>query len=442
MIETIEQYKSPYPSKPYASMADMVADQGRYGDTMLMHVTPDEVKALNEFAPGSVTVNPKTGLPEAFIFSTIILPLLTSLGSAATAGGTALAAAGAGGGLSGTLAGLAGMGLKGLGMGIGGAAKLAGIPGALLGKAGGAVAKGIGGLLPDAVTETVGQAASSVGDFLNAPKELLGEGTKGLLEASDLSEAAKGFVDPTTSPIEAFQGLVDSPSPSPYGLGGEFGPTGGELRDGGLSAPGGPGSPLGDAPPIQPERIQGAFPSQVPTDIESQFGASSKQLQSQIEGLGNQIQPNNAGFQESLANVETDIFTGESDKAFNQLYADRFPSPMPPENVTGEMSQGIIDAEIGPLDDIYSKTLNRENSNLYRQFMDMPLKQQLMLGAGLGYGTDYIMQLAEVGPYEEEKEWWEDYQGGSSQNPSWRGRGAPSFGSTYPSTREINYYNR
>jgi hypothetical protein len=439
VIETIEQYKSPYPSKPYASMADMVSDQGRYGDTMLMHVTPDEVKALNEFAPGSVTINPKTGLPEAFVFS-LLLPLLTGLGGTTAAAGTALAGLGTAGSLSGTLAGLAGTALKGLGLGIGGVAKAAGIPGALLGKAGGAVAKGIGGLLPDAVSETIGQAATSVGDVLNAPGELLGKSTSGLLENSGLSETAKGFVDPTTNPIEAFQGLVDSPSPSPAGLGGEFGPSAAELRDGGLSAPGGPRSPLGNAPPIQPEEIQGAFPSQVPTDIESQFGASSNQLQSQIEKLGNQIQPNNAGFQESLANVETDIFTGESDKAFNQLYMDRFPSPMPAENVTGEMSQGILDAEIGPIDNIYNPNLNPENSNLYRQFMDMPLQQKLMLGAGLGYGTDYIMQLAEVGPYEDEEEWWEDYQGGSSQNPSWRGRGAPSFSSVYPSTREINYY--
>ena len=334
-------------------------------------------------------------------------------------------------------------------MGLGGAAKLAGITGALLGKAGGAVAKGIGGLLPDAVSETVGQAASSVGDFLNAPKELIGEGTKGLLEASDLSEAAKGFVDPTTNPIEAFQGLVDSPSPTaaPNLLGEN--PLPGAGRDGGFPAPGGPDAPGGNTftspQQIQDARIQNAQElSRINAGLSEMSPDVSNQLQSGIEERGIQrygpVLERNPGFQETLSNIEADmdmnILTGQG----NEIFSEKFPSPVPPENVTGEMSQGIIDAEIGPLDDIYNPTLNPENSNLYRQFMDMPLKQKLMLGAGLGYGTDYIMQLAEVGPYEEEKEWWEDYQGGSSQNPSWRGRGSPSFSSVYPSTREINYY--
>ena len=38
-----------------------LASKGRYGDTMLMHVNPKEVAGL-----GGLTINPETGLPEAF----------------------------------------------------------------------------------------------------------------------------------------------------------------------------------------------------------------------------------------------------------------------------------------------------------------------------------------------------------------------------------------
>lgn len=49
-----------------------MAGYGRNGDSMLMHVTPDEVQGLQRIAMsrgGSLTVNPHTGLPEANIFS-------------------------------------------------------------------------------------------------------------------------------------------------------------------------------------------------------------------------------------------------------------------------------------------------------------------------------------------------------------------------------------
>ena len=42
-----------------------VANQGRYGDSMLLHVNPAEVKGLAQAMP--ITVNPQTGQPEAFL---------------------------------------------------------------------------------------------------------------------------------------------------------------------------------------------------------------------------------------------------------------------------------------------------------------------------------------------------------------------------------------
>jgi hypothetical protein len=54
------------------NLANHMAGYGRNGDSMLMHVTPDEVQGLQRLAMaqgGSLTINPHTGLPEANIFS-------------------------------------------------------------------------------------------------------------------------------------------------------------------------------------------------------------------------------------------------------------------------------------------------------------------------------------------------------------------------------------
>ena len=54
--------------------AQGLASLGRYGDTMLVHMNPEEVAGLQSLAMskgGSLTINPDTGMPEAFI-----LPML------------------------------------------------------------------------------------------------------------------------------------------------------------------------------------------------------------------------------------------------------------------------------------------------------------------------------------------------------------------------------
>ena len=61
-----------------------VAAQGRYGDSMLLHVNPAEVKGLAQALP--ITINPQTGQPEAFL--PFLAPVLGSI-----AGGTLLAGA-------------------------------------------------------------------------------------------------------------------------------------------------------------------------------------------------------------------------------------------------------------------------------------------------------------------------------------------------------------
>ncbi len=58
--------------------AQHLASKGRGPDTMLVHMTPGEVKGLQSLAMahgGSLTINPKTGLPEAG-FLRAILPIV------------------------------------------------------------------------------------------------------------------------------------------------------------------------------------------------------------------------------------------------------------------------------------------------------------------------------------------------------------------------------
>ena len=91
--------------------AQEIASKGRYGDTMLMHVTPDEVRGLSS-ARGGVTINPDTGLPEAFPWLPIAIGAgIGGIGSAVTGGDPLKGAAfGAlGGAMPAALGGLAGV---------------------------------------------------------------------------------------------------------------------------------------------------------------------------------------------------------------------------------------------------------------------------------------------------------------------------------------------
>jgi len=111
-----------------------VANQGRYGDSMLIHVNPAEVQGLASMMP--LTQNPQTGQPEAFL--PFLAPLLGSyLGVGALGGTLGSAAAGAiGSGLAtaiaegdlkkGIMAGITGFGLGKVFGGVGSGADAAG----------------------------------------------------------------------------------------------------------------------------------------------------------------------------------------------------------------------------------------------------------------------------------------------------------------------------
>ncbi len=66
--------------------AQGIASLGRYGDTTLMHMRPDEVDqltALSRANGGDITINPKTGMPEAFLGNFVSNLLPTAAGIAA-----------------------------------------------------------------------------------------------------------------------------------------------------------------------------------------------------------------------------------------------------------------------------------------------------------------------------------------------------------------------
>ena len=86
---------------PMQGIANQMAQYGRYGDSMLVHMNPVEVQGIAALSPtGSLTTNPVTGQPEAFL--PFLAPLLGSafgssmlgaLGGSSLLGGTALGSA-------------------------------------------------------------------------------------------------------------------------------------------------------------------------------------------------------------------------------------------------------------------------------------------------------------------------------------------------------------
>ena len=114
-----------------ASLANQVQNKGRGQDTMLVHMTPGEVKGLQALAMsqgGSLTINPQTGLPEAGFLSAILpmvagfalgpagFQLMSSLQAGLTVG--ALTGVATGSLKKGLMAGLGAYGGAGLGEGL------------------------------------------------------------------------------------------------------------------------------------------------------------------------------------------------------------------------------------------------------------------------------------------------------------------------------------
>jgi hypothetical protein len=189
-----------------ADAAEYLRRQGRNGDTMLAHITPEEAQLLKSRG-GSGTINPNTGLPEFFfksVFKAVTAPIKKIASS--TVGRVVLTVAlgavlgPAGVGLSSALAG--GIAAGATTLAAGGNIKDALISGAIGGMSIG-FAPNVGAVMPGAA-----------GSFLNTALSAGAIGTAGgLLRGQSLSEALKsGAVTGITA--GGINSLTNSMTPS------------------------------------------------------------------------------------------------------------------------------------------------------------------------------------------------------------------------------------
>ena len=178
---------------PQSGLANLLALRGRQGDTELVHMSKPEIAALQSM--GQMTVNPATGLPEAFKLKDI-LPTLATIGvGMATGGLSALGSAAVAGGTS-LLVNKGDVGKAAMDalMAFGGAKLGSMMGGAELGKAG-----------AEASAQTAGQAAGAGADLTGQAAQATGLdalGTSGLQQS-----ALQGMQAPAT-----FQQLAGQPA--------------------------------------------------------------------------------------------------------------------------------------------------------------------------------------------------------------------------------------
>ena len=224
--------------------AHYLKSKGRGNDTMLVHMTPSEVKGLQAIAMrhgGSLTINPDTGLPEAG-FLEQILPVVAAAGLTYLTAGAAApvlsGALGAGGlglsaGAATTLGGIGAGALSGAAI-SGGMAAIQGKDAgraALMGGIGGGIAGGLGAYTPTEVGATAltgatgtasqtGTAAldpslASYGQSALTPQQISQGVSQGTITPDAATNYGKAFTESfATNPA------VQLPAPSYYsGLG-------------------------------------------------------------------------------------------------------------------------------------------------------------------------------------------------------------------------------
>ena len=215
---------------PSSGIASLMAMRGREGDNTLVHVNPMELKTLNMMAPGGLTQNPATGLPEAFklkdllpVIGAIAMPFAAPalLGGAAAAGGIGATLAGNTALMAG-LGGAAGTALAGgnrkeiLGSGL-----LSGVTAGLSGGFGSSASKVAaakdavakegfkqGALAGTELAQRVGQ--QTAGDLLGQTGTALGQKVAGEVGAQTLKSAGLAGLSAGLPSM----GLFDMPEPT------------------------------------------------------------------------------------------------------------------------------------------------------------------------------------------------------------------------------------
>lgn len=154
-----------------APQANQLADRGRYGDSMMVHMNPAEVGIMNKLSGNQMTINPDTGQPEAFAF---LLPLLGGLLGSGAIG-----------------AGLGGLGLSAL--------------------AGGALGTGVGKFL-----ETGSLKKSILSGALSFGIGSLAKGAMGAFADKAVDSGATGLL--TTAPVDGIGALANLAPVTPTAL--------------------------------------------------------------------------------------------------------------------------------------------------------------------------------------------------------------------------------
>jgi hypothetical protein len=217
-------YSKEYPHK---GDAEKLASMGRYGDSMLMHVNPLEVEYLEKNFPGSVTINPETGQPEAFL--QFLIPLFS-----AVSGGI------------GSVAGMAAPLMSAIGSGVGAAggalASGLGSVGTALTGAGSAIGSGLGSVGSGVLSgiKTVGSGLSKGAEAVGG---LFGGGAESAKVLPELASGSQGAISPTASLSQQMAGQV--------------------LNTGGLPPIDPTSTASGLAAPLDPSGIAGFDPSAV-----------------------------------------------------------------------------------------------------------------------------------------------------------------------------------
>jgi hypothetical protein len=204
-------------------LAKKVQSTGRGRDSMLVHMSPREVRGLQQLARikgGALTTNPETGLPEAGFLEDILpmvaagaaiyftagaaTPMLMSAGMGATSAGI-LAGAG-----SGALIGAGSAAIQG--GDVGQAALMGGATGAL----GGAIS-GLGGAgTPTPPTGVEGVASQTAGTSAVAANAPVAQATQVGTQAINVNPATGSVIDPLAAaptPVPGAQGGAPLSSP-------------------------------------------------------------------------------------------------------------------------------------------------------------------------------------------------------------------------------------
>jgi len=198
--------------------AQHLASRGRKGDSMLVHMAPQEVSGLQALAKahgGTLTLNPDTGLPEANFLKNL-LPTLIGVGLTAATGGAA-APWMIGLGLGGAETLRTGSLSKGLMAGLG-AYGGAGLAGGLLG-AGAAGAANAGTSAVDVLGQPMTGAAQAAGQGFGANLSQMGQGVGALGSEAGRSAAMSamgGGMGAAKYGLAALSPMMQGNPPAPY----------------------------------------------------------------------------------------------------------------------------------------------------------------------------------------------------------------------------------